>query len=233
MIAAITTPHCPFRSNSFCSMLGATTLQDLCRHCHVQKIKADTEASFAKWEDRFVILLRGLVSIKAPTSDNKSHRMSSPLVTPGTIVSSGPICYDAMDVWSCPLDFISDTYVASFSGKLCEQIYESSIDFSQAMLYNILAAWGQSLQLESTTNIVDHVRLIIQWTHSQGMNNLTHDQIARACGHSRQSVTQAMGELLKNSPELFVAPRKAEGGSLIRQVHACSTPPLRSAASPA
>ena len=201
---------CRFEGNLFCSRLDCGARDKLCPVCHIERLRADSRIDLVHSQDSPVLFLGGLASIRKSSESSDTFRILAPLSTPGTLVSSGSLLPSPLGAAGLHLDVICDSFVAVFEAQVAAELYETNISFCQAMLLSIAASRAADFRVASSDKVYDHVLFVLEMAKAAGVPELTHEQISRACGHSRPAVTRAMQKILANEPGLFKTPPPQE-----------------------
>lgn len=192
--------------NRFCSSLDPDTRRRLCQACTKSTYAANSKATMNFY--RHFLVVEGLCLTKRFRT-SFVYRQGDFVVTPhpdeSREVNLVDVSFSEGVDYDTDLDFITMTTLAFFDKGEIDALLDdpgflrASYDNLQDLNAHIVAY----LIGVGSSSAHDAVRFVLKYCAHNGIDHLTHEQIARLTGLSRTTVTSLMREVALAEPELL------------------------------
>lgn len=196
--------HCSY--NRFCSALSPVTRSHLCEICTKTTHAAGTEVTMDFYKHFLVV--EGLCVCRHNRSSHP-YRPGDLVITPhantSRPLSIASVSFDERDVFETKVCFIHDTTLAYFDKRKIDELLEDPgfLMVSYRNLENLYAHLVAYFIAMESSSAYDSVKYLLQYCKHNGIEGLTHEQIALMTSHSRTTVTSIMHEIALAEPELL------------------------------
>lgn len=201
---------CPYAANSFCSAFSKELLGDLCACCRIKRYPQGQWLSHAYFKNDFVFLTEGLMVYTLP-GDCSQKATTCGMISGGALIRADmvlhitPTLEEAYDILC-----MKECAAAFWDVDVVSQLYRQSESFRETVINTCFQTCtfevGQMMKEVGGGSAYSAVRYVVKFCRDHGISQLTHDQIAMICNRSRPTTTNALHQLIKNEPELFIAP---------------------------
>lgn len=119
--------------------------------------------------------------------------------------SIASVSFDERTSFSTQLYFLTGATLAYFDKSVIDEMLKDP-DFLAASYQNLQDLYAHIVAYLigiGASSAYDAVKFILQYCAHNDIGHLTHEQIAKATGHSRTTVTAAMHEIALAEPELL------------------------------
>lgn len=206
--------------NDFCRSLPPDTRSKLCSVCRRSFLKAGSIQPRSKSPESCGIILDGIVvsttDLSADVVDHDTNNPALYLGFPGRVTGLEYLfdMPEEADAFSyVDLEYLSDSWVASFTVKDIREIYDEDPAFRYAIGSNMMQTTADALQCMALfrANYTYHglFHLIRMLTDCRQF--LTQQQLANIMNHDRTSISKAVSRIKKEHPELWEAYTENKG----------------------